>query len=157
MRKLRIIAMPTQQARAYQRGEPDANGQPPERHVSSGGGNPCRHCLETIEEGAEKLVLAYRPFDNIQPYAELGPIFLHGRSCERHDETRDLPEMFSRWGTVLVRGYGQDNRIQYQAAQTVPVKELTKKCADMLEDSQVAYLHIRTSQYNCYQCRVERG
>lgn len=157
MTALKIIAMPTDQARAYQHGAPDANGIAPEKEISSGAGNPCRHCLQSIEEGGEKLVLAYRPFDDLQPYAELGPIFLHGRDCERHDETAGFPKMFGRWRTVLVRGYGTDNRIQYQAARHVPVDELEQQCREMFEDDNVAYLHVRTSQYNCYQCRVERA
>lgn len=157
MTALKIIAMPTDKARAFQRGEVDANGLAPEKEVSTGPGNPCRHCLQTIEAGAEKLVLAYRPFEDLQPYAELGPIFLHGRECDRHDETAGFPEMFRRWHTVLVRGYGADNRIQYQSARHVPVDELDEQCAEMLENPDVVYLHVRTSQYNCYQCRVERA
>ncbi|NVJ98553.1 MAG: DUF1203 domain-containing protein [Alphaproteobacteria bacterium] len=157
MTALKIIAMPTEQARAYQRGEPDANGIAPEKEISTGPGNPCRHCLDTIEAGAEKLVLAYRPFEELQPYAELGPIFLHGRECDRHQEDAGLPTMFGRWKTVLVRGYGVDDRIQYQAAKHVPVEDLEAECVEMLADENVTYLHIRTSQYNCYQCRVERA
>ncbi|MFC4349352.1 DUF1203 domain-containing protein [Kordiimonas lipolytica] len=157
MTMLKIIAMPTVDARAYQRGALDANGRMPERDISTGPGNPCRHCLETIEAGAEKLVLAYRPFEELQPYAELGPIFLHGRDCGRYDEYAGFPKMFQRWNTVLVRGYGSNNRIQYQAARHIPVDELEAQCAEMLTDPNVAYLHVRTSQYNCYQCRVERA
>ena len=156
MTNLRTIAMPTKQARAYQTGTLDANGQRPEKHVSTGAGNPCRHCLKTIEAGAEKLVLAYRPFDELQPYAEMGPIFLHGRACERHEENAGLPKMFKRWHTVLVRGYGEDDHIQYHAARLVPVGELEQHCTELLEDKAVAYLHVRTAQYNCFQCRVER-
>ncbi|WP_286829738.1 MULTISPECIES: DUF1203 domain-containing protein [Kordiimonas] len=157
MTALKVIAMPTSKARAYQRGGVDANGRVPEKEASTGPGNPCRHCLQTIEAGAEKLVLAYRPFHDLQPYAELGPIFLHGRECDRHDEAAGFPSMFSRWGTVMVRGYGTDNRIQYQAARHVTVDELESQCTEMLNDPNVAYLHVRTSQYNCYQCRVERA
>ena len=58
-------------------GGPDANGQPAQVHVATGVANPCRHCLGFIAEGDQKLVLAYRPFDALQPYAEMGPIFLH--------------------------------------------------------------------------------
>lgn len=76
-----FTAIPTEIARAYQAGGPDANGQPPERHISDGGGNPCRHCLGLIPKGAKMLVLAHRPFPNPQPYAEIGPIFLCASSC----------------------------------------------------------------------------
>ncbi len=68
--------MPTAIARAHQAGCPDANGQTPERGVSDGSANPCRHCLGFVPAGAGMLILAYRPFPQPQPYAELGPIFL---------------------------------------------------------------------------------
>ena len=157
MTNIRILAMPTDEARAFQSGTLDANGQPPEHHKSTGPGNPCRHCLETIEEGADKLVLAYRPFKEAQPYAELGPIFLHGKNCERYAEDAGMPEMFKRWGYVLVRGYGTDDRIQYKTARQVPIEEFEKQCEEMLQEDGVSYLHVRTPLFNCYECRVERA
>jgi hypothetical protein len=38
MSAIMFIAMPTDVARAYQAGTPDANGQKPERHISDGTG-----------------------------------------------------------------------------------------------------------------------
>src|SRR5690349_14713046 len=76
MQVVRFVAMPTEVARAFQQGAPDANGQPPERHLSDGDGVPCRHCLTTVAAGDPYLLLAYRPFSTLQPYAECGPIFL---------------------------------------------------------------------------------
>jgi len=157
MNRFQIHAMPTNQVRAYQRGGKDANGMVPEHHVSDGVGNPCRHCLQTIEKGADMLVLAYRPFAKPQPYAEIGPIFLHGSECQRYDLPYAFPEIFNRHDAVLVRGYGNDDRIQYQAAQIVPVNELNTQCTNMLSNPNVAYLHVRSKQYNCYQCRIERA
>ena len=90
---------------------PDANGRPPERAVSDGDGNPCRHCLAMIEEGAEMLVLAHRPFATVNPYAEVGPIFLHARECEPFRGKGAPPVLASP--TYLVRGYGADERIVY--------------------------------------------
>lgn len=155
MTTLKVIAMPTEHARAYQHGALDANGLPPEKHIASGTGNPCRHCLKSIEEGAEMLVLAYRPFDALQPYAEMGPIFLHGRECERHGENSGLPEMFNHRESMLVRGYGDNNRIQYKSARIVPVVELEQQCFDLLGEQNVSYLHVRSTNYNCFQCRLE--
>ncbi|MFN7050754.1 MAG: DUF1203 domain-containing protein, partial [Gemmobacter sp.] len=73
---LHFTPIPTETVRALQSGAADANGQSPERHVSDGGGNPCRHCLQMIPAGAGMLILAHRPFTRLQPYAESGPIFL---------------------------------------------------------------------------------
>jgi len=157
MTRLRTIAMPTDVARAYQKGEPDANGHPPERAIAVGQGNPCRHCLTSIKEGDEMLVLAYRPFDELQPYAELGPIFLHASACERFDPQGGIPAMFDRWDLLIVRGYNKDNRIQYDTADHVPVDELENYCKSALQNDEVAYLHVRTPRFNCFECRIERA
>lgn len=78
---IRFSPIPTDTARALQTGGLDAYGMLPERKLSDGGGNPCRHCLGMIPEGAEMLVLAHRPFPALQPYAETGPIFLCAAPC----------------------------------------------------------------------------
>lgn len=156
MKHLKIVAMPTEHARAYRQGASDANGQLPEKHKSTGFGNPCRHCLQNINAGDDMLVLAYRPFDALQPYAEVGPVFLHAEECERHDEAAGMPGMFKHWGTLLVKGYSANDRIQYHSFRHIPGEEMAQQCAEMLEDKTVEYLHVRTSQYNCFQCRVER-
>ena len=78
---LRIQGIPTDDVQQIRGGGLDANGQAPlvrvAEGVAEGVANPCRHCLDLIAEGDDKLVLAYRPFDRAQPYAETGPIFLH--------------------------------------------------------------------------------
>ncbi|MEZ5754860.1 MAG: DUF1203 domain-containing protein [Paracoccaceae bacterium] len=79
---LRFVPIPTEIARAYQADGLDSYGLLPERRVSDGGGNPCRHCLRMIPAGAGMLVLAHRPFGALQPYAETGPIFLCADPCE---------------------------------------------------------------------------
>jgi len=156
MSDLKIIAMPTDVVRGYQNGQPDANGQPPEKTVAVGQGNPCRHCLSNIKEGDEMLVLAYRPFDELQPYAELGPIFLHADKCERYSPEAGIPALFARWDHLIVRGYGADNRIQYGTADHVPVDQLEDYCKAALQNDNVKYLHVRTPRFNCYECRIER-
>ena len=78
---VRFVAMETALVRALQGGAPDANGMAAERHRATGSGNPCRHCLGLISEGARMLILAHRPFPALQPYAECGPIFLCADAC----------------------------------------------------------------------------
>ncbi|MBV1902079.1 MAG: DUF1203 domain-containing protein, partial [Marinosulfonomonas sp.] len=62
-------------------GGPDANGQVAERSTADGAGNPCRYCLSDVPYGAGMLILAARPFPELQPYAETGPIFLCADDC----------------------------------------------------------------------------
>jgi hypothetical protein len=152
---LSIAGISTEEVHRIQRGGPDANGQPALHRVAEGGANPCRHCLDLIAEGNTKLVLAYRPFEVPQPYAETGPIFLHGGRCERY-ASDEFPGWFAFLEPAIVRGYGEDHWIRYDTGYVVPGTELTATCAAILADPTIAYVHVR-SKYNCFQCRVDRA
>jgi hypothetical protein len=140
---------------ALRGGAPDANGQRALRRVAEGVANPCRHCLGLIAEGDEKLVLAYRPFDAPQPYAEVGPIFLHAAPCTRYESER-VPGWFPFLDPAIVRGYAPDHWIRYDTGQVVPGPSVEAACATILADPSVAYVHVR-SKFNCFQCRVDRA
>ena len=156
MSELRFMAMPTEIARAFQAGAKDANGQAPEPHIAQGKGNPCRHCLSEIPEGREMLVLAYRPFSALQPYAELGPIFLCAEACQRHPEAASLPDLYRGRDSILLRGYTAGDRILYGTGQVVPAGEAERVAGEILAVPGVAYVHLRSASNNCYQCRIER-
>jgi hypothetical protein len=152
----RFEALPTAAVRAVQAGGPDANGHPAERWLADGEGNPCRHCLTGIAAGAPMLVLAWRPFPAAQPYAELGPIFLHAAPCPRW-EGSGVPAMFLGWERLLIRGYGPDDRIVYGTGQVVATAALAQAAGELLARQDVAYLHARSATNNCFQCRIERA
>jgi hypothetical protein len=156
MKALRFVALPTDAVHALQAGAPDANGQVPERRVSDGAGVPCRHCLAQVARGEPYLVLAYRPFPAPQPYAELGPIFLHAGPCPRHAPETSVPAMFLARPRLLIRGYSCDDRIVYGTGQIVATAELALAADTLLRRPDVAYLHARSATNNCYQCRIER-
>jgi hypothetical protein len=40
--------------------------------------------------------------------------------------------------------------------QGIPTEELADVCREILSDTTVAYVHVR-SKYNCFQCRVDRA
>jgi hypothetical protein len=152
---VRFVALPTDIARAYRNGAPDANGMPPERAVSDGGGNPCRHCLHYIPKDAGMLILAHRPFPAPQPYAESGPIFLCADDCPRW-QGDDVPPIFKRQGEErLVKGYNADDRIVYGLGKVVPVAEVAARAEAVLTDPRVAYVHVRSATNNCYTCRID--
>lgn len=152
---LQFHPIATQIVRAYQSGGLDANGQPPEHHISDGDGNPCRHCLTMIPKGAAMLVLAHRPFPAAQPYAEVGPIFLCAEPCAAGGGG-DLPEIFVS-PDYIVRGYSAENRIVYGTGAVVALGDLPAAAAARLADPKVAYVHIRSARNNCFQVRVDRG
>jgi len=153
--KLAVQGISSDGVERIRRGGADANGQPALTRVAEGVANPCRHCLGLIAEGEEKLVLAYRPFAGLHPYAETGPVFLHKRPCERYEGER-LPAWFDYMDKAIIRGYGSDDWIRYDTGDVVPGTELTAACQRILGDDTVAYVHIR-SKFNCFQCRVDRA
>jgi hypothetical protein len=154
---IRFVAMPTDDARAFQRGEPDAYGMTPERRTSNSDGVPCRHCLRNVAAGEEYLILAYRPFPALQPYAETGPIFLHAAECERALETDVMPELFRASPDWIVRGYGHDDRIVYGTGAVTPKKDVCTRAHELLQRADIAYVHMRSARNNCYQVRIDRA
>ncbi len=155
MTRFAFHALPTEIARAYRAGKPDANGQIPEVHVSDGDGRPCRHCLCDIAAGEDYLILAHRPFETTQPYAEVGPIFLHAEDCQRFEGGDGLPQIFQSRDAVLIRGYGADERIRYGTGRAVATADLQAAVSDLLDQPDTKFVHIRSASNNCFQCRVE--
>jgi hypothetical protein len=153
--QFKVQGIPTETAERLRAGAPDANGQPALVRKAEGVANPCRHCLGLIADGEDKLVHSYRPFDDAQPYAEIGPIFLHAKACARYDAAQ-LPAWFAFLDPAAIRGYGADHWIRYDTGQIVRGAELAAACAQILSDETTAYIHIR-SKFGCFQCRVDRA
>ncbi len=157
MNKIRFSSMPTDQANTYWGGAADANGDVPEVHVSDGDGVPCRHCQHDVAEGDQYLIFAYRPFPRPQPYAEIGPIFLHAEPCDRYPETDQVPAMFLSRESYLLKGYGRDERIIYGTGQIVKSADLAEVASRILDRDDLKYVHVRSAMNNCFSCRIERG
>ncbi len=155
--QITYTALPTDQVRAYQQGNPDANGQNTERNISDGNGNPCRHCLHMIPKGAGMLVLAHRPFEAIQPYAEVGPIFLCADPCTGYGTQTNQPPALRSSPDYLLKGYGHDDRIIYGTGAIVATDGIATYAAEVFADPKAAYIHIRSARNNCYQARIDRA
>lgn len=155
--QITFTAMPTETARAYQHGAPDAYGNPPERQIADDGGYQCRHCLTIIPPGAPMLLVAYRPFDALDAYAETGPIFVCADECVGFGTQVKTPETLTASPDYLVKAYGEDNRIIYGTGKVVPAEALAARATEVFQDPKVAYLHVRSSRNNCYQARIDRG
>jgi hypothetical protein len=154
---LRFVPIPTAAVATLQAGAPDANGQTPELHIARETGGPCRHCLRPIAAGERYLILGYRPFPEPQPYAEVGPIFLHAEACPGYESGDGLPPILEPEGQVIIRGYGDDNRIVYGSGQVVAIGAIRDAAATLLDDERIAYIHVRSASNNCYQCRIDRA
>lgn len=153
---IRFSALPTDTVRALQSGAPDAYGNTPEHAVSNGAGTPCRHCLRHIPKGAGMLILAHRPFPDLHPYAETGPIFLCEALCDRHEDTDTPPPILKSSPDYLIKGYYSTDRIVYGTGIVIAADEMSAQADRIFNDPSVAYIHIRSSRNNCYLARIDR-
>ena len=154
---LRFSGLPSDVAASFRAGALDANGQTPERKLSDGDGVPCRHCLGYIAKDEPYLVLGYRPFPAPQPYAEVGPIFIHADACPAYAPEDGLPPRHQTGNdTQILRGYGADDRIVYGTGMVVAPRDIETKAAAILARDDVAYVHMRSAANNCYTLRIDR-
>jgi hypothetical protein len=141
---------------AVRAGGPDANGQPAEHAISDGAGTPCRSCLNHVPKGKGMLILAARPFPTLQPYAELGPIFLCEEPCEPWTDN-GLPPVLTTSPDYLLKGYDANHRIVYGTGKVVPREELVLHADYLLADPRVAFVDVRSARNNCFLCRITQG
>lgn len=153
---IRFVALDPTLVRSWQNGAPDVNGSAPERYISDGTGIPCRLTLDMVPEGAPYLLLAHRPFPTVQPYAEVGPIFVHAEATEPGGGTDAIPPFLSS-PHYLIRGYDARHRIVYGTGRITVTADIPTAAAVMFESERVRYIHVRSASNNCYHCRIERA
>lgn len=154
--QIRFVALDTAIVQQLRSGSPDANGQTAERGIAPIDGYPCRHCLGLITKGESYLTLAYRPFPAPQPYAEVGPIWLHADTCLRGGGDAKVPTFLDS-PRYMVRGYGADDRIVYGTGSIVATPEIPAAAERLFENAKLRYIHVRSASNNCYHCRIERA
>lgn len=153
---IKFIALDTETVRHYQKGGGDVHNQMPERKISAGDGTPCRHCLKDVPASEDMLILAHRPFETVHAYTETGPIFLCAQPCARGGDTGELPEILTNSPDYLVKGYASDERIVYGTGEVVTKGAILEKVADVFQNPDVAFIHVRSARNNCYLARIER-
>jgi len=151
--KLRIVAMPTEVAEHIRESLRDEYGNVVEAGVEHGSG-PCRHCLRYSEPGEPLLLFSYRPFGEPRPYQEVGPVFVHASSCERHVSQDSIPEDFASRPIVL-RPYDKEDNIA-DSQRYAAAGEAASVTRELLVDENIAYVHARSRSHGCYLFRIER-
>lgn len=155
--KMKFIAMDSIKVQQLRNGGLDANCQPPERTISDGDGNPCRHCQRDIKAGKPMLVLSHRPFSKLQPYAETGPIFLCAEDCARFDQVAGLPETVTSRSEFILRGYDAQERIIGGTGKVIATDSIEQYVTDLMRDRKVDAVHVRSSSNNCYFGAIKRA
>lgn len=155
MDQIKFLPLPSEKVAELRAGGHDAYGCLPEQVRSDDHGNPCRHCLGFVPEGAEMLILAYRPFSSLQPYAETGPIFLCADDCEPWSGT-GTPPILTSSPVYLLKGYTADERIRYGTGRIVTRDEVGSYAAELLTRGDISFVDVRSARNNCFQVRIVR-
>lgn len=154
---INFSGIPTAAADAIRNGAPDANHQSAETLISDGNGNPCRQCLDMIKKNEPLLVFAHRPFNTVNPYTELGPVFLHKNHCEPYrNDAIAIPPALEDSDHYILRGYYADQRIVYGTGQVTPQNQIISYAQKLFERSEIQFIHVRSATNNCWQARIDR-
>lgn len=114
---------------------------------------PCRLCLGLSEEPEDLILLSYQPLADTNPYAEIGPIFIHPYACTPYRADAFPPDFLER--ELVVRAYDTNGRIT-DATVAAP-GEAQAASAAFLTDDNVAEVHVRSRSYTCFLFKVERS
>jgi len=154
MQSYRVVAVGDRIANAVRKTlRSPGYGHPAHAEVATGYG-PCRQCLKTFIVGSERRILfTYDSFYGKEKLPLPGPVFIHEHDCERYPEDGGFPvDMLSR--RLTLNAYARGRRLLAQRYVSNGVVE--PELARLLEDGEVAYIHVRDTDAGCYDFCIER-
>jgi hypothetical protein len=115
---------------------------------------PCRQCLGAFSVGKERRILfTYDSFYGRETLPLPGPVFIHEHDCERYPEDEGFPvDMLSR--RLTRNAYAQGRRLVSQRYVSNGIVE--REIQRLLQDRDVAYIHVRDTDAGCYDFCIER-
>jgi Protein of unknown function (DUF1203) len=128
-------------------------GHPAHTEVATGYG-PCRQCLRTFAVGRDRRILfTYDPFYGKEKLPLPGPVFIHENDCELYREDWGFPvDLLSHRLTLNAYARGRRLIAQSYVSNGVVEPELQR----LLQDRDVAYIHVRDTDAGCYDFCIER-
>ena len=96
--------------------------------------------------------MSYQPLPDKSPYAEIGPIFLHARECERYNSDAFPADFLSR--SLILRAYDYEGNIVDALVSQPGMAELD--ATTFLRNPTVAEIHVRDTTYTCYDFKIVR-
>jgi hypothetical protein len=147
---LQFVPIPTEVAENARRTRKDRFGH--ELKVQRDNG-PCRMCLRIPTSPENLILLSYQPLPDRNPYAEIGPIFIHERDCAPYGSLDAFPEDFLG-RELVIRAYDVEGRI-LDASVAAP-GEGERVAAEFLSNPNVTEVHVRHTSYTCFDFKIVR-
>jgi hypothetical protein len=151
VRTLHYIPMPEAIAEEARRKRVDGFGHPLHVVLEKA---PCRVCLRIPTEPEDLILISYRPLPDTNPYAEVGPIFIHAGRCDPYSQHDTFPADFASRRLIL-RAYGHEDQIV--SALVAEPGEASQRAAELLSDPAVAEVHVRHESYTCFDFKIVRA
>jgi hypothetical protein len=121
---------------------------------ASGAGEPLRCCLRYAAADEQIALISYAPFEAASPWREVGPVYVHAGACEGFTE-QGLPDALRR-GPRILRTYRPDGTMNYEHNTLVGDEDLAPIVDRLLEEPDVATVHVRTVLPQCFLYAVTR-
>ena len=121
--------------------------------VSVTGRALCRFCLADGGPEHKHILFSYMPVENINPYVESGPVYIH-EECEQYVDVYTLPHDLTTRKYLTVRGYSaEQNLIKGYMAEGENVVETIHK---LFENAAIESIHINDASSGCYFLKIVR-
>lgn len=155
MPMLKIVPMPTVVADSVRSAmKAPVYGFPAHREIAASRA-PCRHCLKLIRPGAEEFILfTYDAFHGQGVSPSPGPVYIHAERCGPYDGNGELPAEYQGQPLTL-EAFGDDRR--RVSEKLVSGTNGNAVLQEIFQDSDVKYIHVRSTSAGCYLFRVERA
>jgi Protein of unknown function (DUF1203) len=128
-------------------------GFPAHRELAAGRA-PCRHCLELVRLNEEELILftmdAFHG-QNVPPSP--GPVYIHAKECARYAGQGGIPRTY-RGRLLTLEAFGPDRKMLAEVRVSDSNEE--RIAEQLLENPEVEYVHVRSTEAGCYLFRIER-
>lgn len=121
------------------------------------GYGPCRCCLHQFKPGEKRLLFSYAPVGGDNPYNETGPVYIH-ESCFPYNEKNKFPEEVKKGRIafhLVLRCYNYQKRMIF-ACFVKDNNDVENNIAELFNDPQVEFIHIRNATYQCFIAEVRK-
>ncbi len=154
MASFKVVAIPTVMAEAVRSTMKSPKyGFPAHREVAAGRA-PCRHCLELVKLNQEELILfTMDAFHGLDVPPSPGPVYVHAEQCTRYEDAGSIPETY-RGRLLTLEAFGKDRKLLAEVRTRDSNEE--RLAGELLQDTAVQYINVRSTEAGCFLFRLER-
>ncbi|WP_046246477.1 DUF1203 domain-containing protein [Hymenobacter terrenus] len=158
MSSFQIVPLPSETVQRIRATRRDDFGNAVVEQLATGYG-PCRVSLRPfVPQQDYRLLFSYSPFTRANAFNQNGPIFISSADVAPYPDTDRFPPEIkadkANFPLSLV-GYSADQHMVFtQLVGNADVDELLEQV--LAERSDIAYLHARNAEAQCFICQINR-